>query len=252
MGSYGSVQLGTSEEPYRMEKNPIDYEKATASLRLPKGPGGGQIGSLEAAYIPQSTDPQPYLVARGVHSILGSGHHSYRIAWANRIQRDHSPQGFAYSETAADLGSCGPGVRRVQGSPVLSAECPAATEPSGSSRRALLTGAPSKSAKAWRPFLLSQLAPSREPGLQGSDQGGRRRREQHSGISAKSRKKEKKESSELQFAAHPPPETFQTELSLLKSTTYCGLIDTVQLSDNCSVGWGRYTPRLFFNSQNKI
>nr|XP_034492124.1 uncharacterized protein LOC117794785 [Marmota flaviventris] len=162
------------------------------------------------------------------------------------------PAGFAYSETAADLGSCGPGVRRVQGSLVLSSECPAATEPRGSSRRALLTGAPSKSAKAWRPFLLSQLAPSREPGLQGSDQGGRRRREQHSGISAKSRKKEKKASSELQFAAHPPPETFQTELSLLKSTTYCGLIDTVQLSDNCSVGWGRYTPRLFFNTQNKI
>lgn len=49
-----------------------------------------------------------------------------------------------------------------------------------------------------------------------------------------------RESDELEFAAHPPPETSQ-KAAFLKSATNCGFIDTVQLGDNCSSRWGRST-----------
>lgn len=66
-----------------------------------QGPGGGQIGSPEAASIPQSTDPHPYLVARGVHSSLGSG-----TLWGKmgRIKQHKSPKLRRRGKTTLDAG----------------------------------------------------------------------------------------------------------------------------------------------------
>lgn len=65
------------------------------------------------------------------------------------------------------------------------------------------------------------------------------------GVQRERRRGKERERDELEFAANPLPETFQKELSFLKSSTSCGLIDTlVQLGNNCSARRGRFTPLL--------